>query len=50
MPRLAFALALLLVAALPASASGKVRPGPGGIAFYNPPSPLPGKGAGGRSA
>jgi|SRR5215211_311237 len=47
MPMLAFALALLLVAALPASASAKVRPGPGGIAFYNPPSPLPGKGHGG---
>jgi pimeloyl-ACP methyl ester carboxylesterase len=34
-------LALLLVAAAPASA--KVRSGPAGEAFYTPPSPLPGK-------
>src|SRR3954451_25294030 len=47
MPRLAFVLALLLIAALPASAAAKVRKGPGGTAFYTPPSPIPGKGHGG---
>jgi pimeloyl-ACP methyl ester carboxylesterase len=35
------ALAALLLAASPASAA-KVRKGPSGIAFYTPPSPLPG--------
>ena len=34
-------LALVLVAVAPASA--KVRTGPSGVAFYTPPSPLPGK-------
>src|SRR5215210_3494726 len=47
MPRLALALALLLLAALPAGAPAKVRKGPGGAAFYTPPSPLPGSGHGG---
>jgi pimeloyl-ACP methyl ester carboxylesterase len=42
MPRLALVLALLLVAALPASATAKVRKGPAGAAFYKPPKPLPG--------
>ena len=32
---------LLLLAALPAAAGAKVRKGPGGTAFYTPPSPLP---------
>src|SRR3954454_7475389 len=47
MPKLALVLALLLAAALPASAAAKVRKGPGGTAFYTPPSPIPGKGHGG---
>src|SRR5215210_8687631 len=47
MPRLALALALLLLAALPAGAPAKVRKGPGGAAFYTPPTPLPGSGHGG---
>ena len=47
MPRFALVVALLLVAALPASAAAKVRKGPGGTAFYTPPSPIPGKGHGG---
>ena len=41
MPRLAFALCLLLLAALPAAAESKVRKGPSGAAFYTPPTPLP---------
>jgi pimeloyl-ACP methyl ester carboxylesterase len=41
MPRLALALCLLLLAALPAAAESKVREGPGGAAFYTPPTPLP---------
>jgi pimeloyl-ACP methyl ester carboxylesterase len=32
---------LLLTAALPAAAEAKVRKGPGGLAFYTPPKPLP---------
>src|SRR3954447_13192546 len=47
MPKLALVFALLLVAALPASAAAKVRKGPAGTAFYTPPSHLPGKGHGG---
>src|SRR3954470_5315525 len=47
MPRLALVLALLLLAALPASAAAKVRKGPAGTAFYTPPKHLPGKGHGG---
>src|SRR3954469_22229146 len=47
MPKFALVLALLLVAALPASAAAKVRKGPAGSAFYTPPSHLPGKGHGG---
>jgi pimeloyl-ACP methyl ester carboxylesterase len=47
MPRLALALALLLLAALPAAADAKVRKGPSGAAFYKPPKHLPGKGHGG---
>jgi pimeloyl-ACP methyl ester carboxylesterase len=47
MSRLALVLSLLLLAALPATAAAKVRKGPGGTAFYKPPSPLPGKGHGG---
>jgi pimeloyl-ACP methyl ester carboxylesterase len=47
MSRLALLLSLLLLAALPAAADAKVRKGPGGTAFYKPPSPLPGKGHGG---
>ena len=47
MSRLALVLSLLLLAALPATAPAKVRKGPGGTAFYKPPSPLPGKGHGG---
>ncbi|MEO8690175.1 MAG: alpha/beta hydrolase [Solirubrobacteraceae bacterium] len=48
MSRLALLLSLLLLAALPAAAdAAKVRKGPGGTAFYKPPSPLPGKGHGG---
>ena len=46
MSRLMLILALLLLAALPAAASAKVPRGPGGPAFYAPPSPLPGKGHG----
>jgi len=46
MSRLTLLLALLLLAALPAAASAKVPRGPGGTAFYEPPSPLPGKGHG----
>jgi pimeloyl-ACP methyl ester carboxylesterase len=41
MPRLLLILSLLLLAALPAAAEAKVRKGPGGTAFYTPPSPLP---------
>ena len=42
MPRLLIVLSLLLLlAALPAAADAKVRKGPGGIAFYKPPKPLP---------
>jgi pimeloyl-ACP methyl ester carboxylesterase len=48
MSRLALLLSLLLLAALPAAAdAAKVRKGPSGTAFYQPPSPLPGKGHGG---
>src|SRR3954452_2105660 len=47
MPKLALVLALLLAAALAASAAARVRTGPGGPAFYPPPSPIPGKGHGG---
>jgi pimeloyl-ACP methyl ester carboxylesterase len=47
MPRLALILALLLLAAMPASAPAKVPKGPSGTAFYTPPSPIPGKGHGG---
>jgi pimeloyl-ACP methyl ester carboxylesterase len=40
--RLAIVLSLLLLtAALPAAAEAKVRKGPGGVAFYTPPKPLP---------
>jgi pimeloyl-ACP methyl ester carboxylesterase len=42
MRRLAIVLSLLLLtAALPAAADAKVRTGPGGVAFYKPPKPLP---------
>jgi len=41
MPKLAFALCLLLLAALPSAAESKVRKGPSGAAFYTPPAPLP---------
>jgi hypothetical protein len=42
MRRLAIVLSLLLLtAALPAAAEAKVRKGPGGLAFYKPPEPLP---------
>src|SRR5215218_9150402 len=42
MRRLAIVLSLLLLtAALPAAAEAKVRKGPGGLAFYTPPKPLP---------
>jgi pimeloyl-ACP methyl ester carboxylesterase len=42
MRRLAILLSLLLLtAALPAAAEAKVRKGPGGLAFYTPPKPLP---------
>jgi len=42
MRRLAIVLSLLLLtAALPAAADAKVRKGPGGLAFYKPPKPLP---------
>jgi len=42
MRRLAIVLSLLLLtAALPAAADAKVRKGPGGLAFYTPPKPLP---------
>jgi pimeloyl-ACP methyl ester carboxylesterase len=42
MRRLAIVLSLLLLtAALPAAAEAKVRKGPGGVAFYAPPKPLP---------
>ncbi len=47
MSRLALVLSLLLLAALPPTASAKVRKGPGGTAFYKPPSHLPGSGHGG---
>src|SRR4051794_4669735 len=47
MPKLALVFALLLVAALPASAAAKVRKGPAGTAFYTPPSHLSGKSHGG---
>jgi pimeloyl-ACP methyl ester carboxylesterase len=47
MPRLAIALALVLLAALPAAADAKVRKGPSGAGFYKPPKHLPGKGHGG---
>ena len=47
MSRLALVLSLVLLAALPATASAKVRKGPRGSAFYTPPSPLPGTGHGG---
>jgi len=48
MSRLALVFSLLLLAALPAVAdAAEVRKGPGGTAFYTPPSPLPGKGHGG---
>src|SRR3954452_20867150 len=47
MPKPALVLALLLAAALPASAAAKVRKGPAGTAFYTPPSHLHGKGHGG---
>jgi pimeloyl-ACP methyl ester carboxylesterase len=47
MTRFALLLGLLLIAALPATASARVRKGPSGTAFYTPPSPLPGKGHGG---
>jgi pimeloyl-ACP methyl ester carboxylesterase len=47
MSRLALVLSLLLLAALPATAPAKVRKGPGGTAFYKPPSHLPGSGHGG---
>src|SRR3954447_13517208 len=47
MPKLPPVFALLLVAALPASATAKVRKGPAGTAFYTPPKHLPGKGHGG---
>src|SRR3954470_21735516 len=46
MPRrlLPLAIALLsLAAAAPAADAAKVRKGPGGLAFYTAPSPLPGK-------
>ena len=47
MSRLAIVLSLLLLAALPAAASAaKVPKGPGGTAFYKPPSSI-GKGHGG---
>jgi hypothetical protein len=43
MRRLAIVLSLLLLtAALPAAADAKARKGPGGLAFYKPPKPLPG--------
>ena len=42
MPRLALVLGLLLLATLPAAARAEVRKGPGGTAFYTPPTPLPG--------
>ena len=42
MRRLLIVLSLLLLtAALPAAAHAKVRKGPGGVAFYTPPKPLP---------
>jgi pimeloyl-ACP methyl ester carboxylesterase len=42
MRRLLIVLSLLLLtAALPAAAHAKVRKGPGGLAFYKPPKPLP---------
>jgi hypothetical protein len=42
MRRLAIVLSLLLLtAALPAAAEAKLRKGPGGLAFYKPPKPLP---------
>jgi len=41
MPRLLLVLSLLLLAAPPAAADAKVRKGPGGTAFYTPPTPLP---------
>jgi pimeloyl-ACP methyl ester carboxylesterase len=48
MSRLALLLSLLLLAALPAAAdAANVRKGPAGVAFYTPPSPLPGSGHGG---
>ena len=47
MSRLALVLSLLLLAALPATAPAKVRKGPGGTAFYKPPSHLSGSGHGG---
>src|SRR4051812_12798832 len=47
MPNPALVPALLLVAALPATAAAKVRKGPAGTAFYTPPSHLHGKGHGG---
>src|SRR3954452_10356359 len=47
MPKFALVVALILLAALPASATAKVRKGPAGTAFYTPPSHLPGKGHGG---
>jgi pimeloyl-ACP methyl ester carboxylesterase len=42
MRRYVLALALLLAAAVPAPAAAKVRTGPPGAAFYDPPSRLPG--------
>src|SRR3954447_9098188 len=47
MPKLALVVALLLLAALPATAAAKVRKGPAGTAFYTPPKPIPGTGHGG---
>ena len=40
MPRLAIVLSLLLLAAVPPAADGKVRKGPSGAAFYTPPKGL----------
>ncbi len=47
MPGLAIVLALLLLAALPATGAAEVRRGPADTAFYTPPKPLPGSGNGG---
>jgi pimeloyl-ACP methyl ester carboxylesterase len=42
MRRVTLLLCLLLAVLAPASATAKIRIGPQGIAFYTPPSPLPG--------